>query len=773
MLLINIMSNEVGYIAKNPESEHDLALAFDSNLDPEVRSRLLDIDEETLTVIGRSALGQIGVDLYFDSAVEYRDALIIPIEVESHHSETARRLMHDIRELPAPNGIFMHNGERLPFGRLLDTSTLERVGKEEIERSIREKIIIFGETNYGRKAQTTGWVVNEDGSVTLPLAHLEFLFNHDALNTPEKRLNIVHHGRAGLRPYVDTLEPEEEEVLALSSFAVGGVLFSAGPYAWMLRKLVSEGQYLHLDSVRFSDGNRAMGLGSHLPPYERHRQVELAQGRKQQPLNFKDARVTIDFLKSKKIAPHELSTLIDWTNLTAAERNRLHLYGLDTLRILRATDPALLRYVFDRFTEEDLVAAVITPHGVTGVDVGETAKFNARNIAAAVLNLGTSRRIDARLKDLEPLSAILAAASDRSRVVIADSLTPKYIASIAEEQDVGGILVRHWRFPDRKRIPDREDVALSKEDHSTLTGLVRHGTSIGWFVNDEMRLLHPSGMWAKPEIYEQLGELEVVIAMYGGHKEAMDDALADQVYEFIRQLAHESGINPRQLAIAHGNGMGLMLLAHRAAVANGILDLGVSIDVEDLGQGKPNLDPSAVAFFLSRDRLYRQQMLDIFNTISIFNIGGFGTLEEFFITLCSQKLFEALPVPKILIQDEPEAGVDPAKFQGLYANIPDLIQSVTRNTRITSGGRFIDLAKGKPLGPQWVGRTVHLVDNYETAKNIIRLFLKDPNSYWRNAGISTDDVEKALRNQTETLQAIGFNPRTKLARSAEEYIATP
>jgi hypothetical protein len=748
-----IVSGSTGYLARHPEADDSFALVFDqSKIEPSVVESLISPANSRITILGRSALGQVGLDFFSDPAHTDGDRLWTPIDHETH-SLLAERLIEDVHGLPVDeNGIFRHNNEPLPFARVLDEAKLQKLSKEEVKKAVQERLVVLGAINGPKEEQA--YIINEDGSITLPLAQLEFLFNQDALNTPEKRLDIFHHGRAGLRPYVDTAEREADETL--SDFTVSGVLFSAGPYFWTARRIVSDGEYMHLDSVRFGDGNRIMGIGNHLPPYERHRQVELAWGQKTGSLTFGDAKITIDLFKKANIAPKDMTTSIDWSSLSATDREKIHRYGLEPLRVLRATDPALLEYIYGEFADLDLNAAVVSPYGVTGVEVADTPKFNAQNISDAVSKIGSSRGVDDRLTALAPISERLSAASDRSRVVIARDLDAKYAPRIVEERDVRGLIVQNWG-----------SIALSKEAHAALTTLVRKGTSIGWYIEQELRQLHQSGLWVKPGFYEQLGDLEAVIAMYGGHKDAVGHALSGQINNFIGHLPNDLNIPAEQLAVAHGNGPGVMLAAHLAAQANRIMSIGVSIDVESLGQ-KVNLDPDAVAFFESRDRLYRQNMLDIFNTISIFNIGGYGTLEEFFITLTSQKLYESLPVPKILIQDESAESGASEPFVGLYSDIPNLVHKVSNTKSVKSGGQGIDL-QAYPLGPSWVPNTIHLIDNYREALRIIAGFMDDPASYWRKAGISKGEIAISLLNQTSTLETVGFNPNTKLARAAARY----
>src|SRR5206468_3967854 len=80
--------------------------------------------------------------------------------------------------------------------------------------------------------------LNEDGSISLPLSQLEFVFNEQKLARREQRFNVLQHGRAGLTSIMDVIPREAED--ELPNFLVSGVVFSPGPFYWKIRNQLDD-----------------------------------------------------------------------------------------------------------------------------------------------------------------------------------------------------------------------------------------------------------------------------------------------------------------------------------------------------------------------------------------------------------------------------------------------------------------------------------------------------------------------------------------------------
>jgi predicted Rossmann-fold nucleotide-binding protein len=349
------------------------------------------------------------------------------------------------------------------------------------------------------------------------------------------------------------------------------------------------------------------------------------------------------------------------------------------------------------------------------------------------------------LSSLTGFVTALENAGDRSRILVADQLEVKYFRGIVDSGDIRAILVRNFG-----------NTALSKEDHSALVGIVENGVSVGWSPEgDAYREMHRSGLWIKPEFEDRMEDLDLVVAMYGGNKDLVGDALQPQIDKFFDGL---TAIVPAQnLAVAHGSGPGVMRVADETARSKNIMSLGVGISVEKIGQ-EENTRPDGVVRFATSDRLYRQQMLDTFNTISIFNAGGYGTLEEMAISVCTHKLLSCLPTPKIAIDPD-----------GYYRNADRMISEVAQRTNIQAGGGTIDIAE-HPFGDAWVPNTFHRVKDYDQALEIIKKFTNDPAAYWREAGIPAEKIQIAYASHQRRLAEVGMNIPTYMRRAAESYI---
>lgn len=738
---MDIVEN-VGYLAQDPECPDELGVIF--SLSGEQQSELREGD--SVSIIGRSAMCLLGIDFrarpgydYYHSIVDDVAGVLVPLEITPPATTTGSRLLDDVRNLPTnSHGMYIHGEQEqaLPFARILRHTNLVAMSKRAVADAIRDNLIVIGQPTEGSIPRRKNWNINDDGSVTMPLAHLEFLFHHDIMDTPEKRLNILHHGRAGLRPYVDTAERDPEDTLSI--FTVGGVLFSAGPFFWKVRTTVSDGQYQQLETGSFGDGNRVNGVGAHLPSWERHRQVELLSKDVTEPLRYGEAQVTIEFFRPKRV----IDTTVNWGALSHQERAKIHLNGMDPLTTLLDADPRIFEDLYAKFAAEDLNAVVITPHGNTAVSVSETAKFNGQKIANAVSKHGVTRGHD--IEDLRWASELLANVSDRSRVAIVNSLRPSDASRIVEEQDVNGLLVRDWG-----------KVAFTEHEHTALTGLARRGVNLGWYMDGEFREMHRSGLWASPEAADRLSQLELVVAMFGGHNDQLREPLQPQVDEFFARLADL--MDPALIAAAHGNGEGMMLAGHRGARASNVMSLGSGIAAEAKGQGGFNNEPEAVVHSVSVDWLHRQNILDMLKTVSIYNIGGFGTGTEQFAALTTQKLWEVLPSPQIAVD-----------LSGIFQDAKRWADKISSLEEIVlDDGTQIPLTR--PLAQPWVANTLHLVPNYHEAGAIVEAFVRDPASYWDNAGIPPIEIAHALPLHSARMALMGMKLPSYMRAAAEKY----
>ncbi len=729
-----------------------LALSFSiKDLGPEDVKRLTKGESTSYKIAGRSAAGQLGIDVLRaegDVAVS-GGTLQIPINIKAH-TPVAKSMLADIRKLASvtePGRLLKWNDKDIEFGQLINYDKLKRLGKQEVEHAIDKSLMVFGSATETPN-DSTSYTVNDDGSVTLPISLLEFVFNKEMLISPDQRFEVLHHGRAGLIPLIDTLPHSASDTLP--HFMVGGLVFSSGPYHVRIREHInSSGFVTQLPSTALFDGSRLMGVNPVYDPYSRNRQIELVNRGSEQ--TFGETRATIDIFKSKK-NEGIVRPVLDWQRMGRKKRIKTHRDGVSPLAVIKATDYTLRKSLLDAVSGPETGALVMSSQGISKVARGQTERFMAQNIREAARSFGRDKAVPEDLKPLAALVIALKPAADRSRLVIVDELDLRHIPNIVKSGDVRAILMRKFSGS------GNASVSMSKEDHSAIVNLVRQGVAIAWDNNGDLRELHRSGLWVTPEAADRMDKLDLVIAMYGSHLDSVSNALKPQIEEFAQDLIKLVPV--QHLGFVHGNMAGIMETADQLARQSGIMSLGVGLELSALGQHETNLLCDGFLFLDSHERLYRQEKLDKFSTISIFNVGGFGTLEELAITVCTHKLLSSLPTPSIL--------VDP---DGLYINAEDMIREISaRRTLDLGDDNYIDLGT-TPLGQPWITNIVHRVANYKEAIVLIKRFWRDPKKYWQQAGIPPDDIAVAYSKHLELMEQMGMHLANNLVKAIEEYIS--
>lgn len=741
-MLREVVSDD-GALASGPEG---LGISF--RIADEISARdarsITNTDSELVKpeLIGRSSIGQIGIEVQqtgpaetFTKRATGDKYLFVPISLEPH-TQTGETLADDMSELAANT----KKGERVIFeekelgvGRFVNFGALDKLDNKAVQQAIDNKLIAIG--SNGEAA----YKVNDDGSVTVQISQLEFLFNPQRFKTPEQRLKILRLGRSALVPHSDVIYREPND--PLPDFLVGGVVFSPGPFYWSIREDV--GKYSQLPSARFFDSNRLMGMSPARDAYDRNRQVELVKTRPRSSQTYAETSVTIDVYRDTDVTDNLRD--INWFAIPLSGREKLHKDGVSALNIVRATDPLMRNKLKQTIHDPKNAALLLSRKGAIVVPAGQTYKFDVQNILDATEDWGDPGTDQPDETGLSLIVESLSTAGDRSNVVVARTLKPEDMLRIVNEADVRAFLIDEYN-------PDGP--FLTKEEHSILAEMARRGVAIGWD-GEIYRELHKSGLFMKPEASTQIEDLELVVAMYGGNRDIIGDNLRPQIGSFFDRLTR---IVPRdKLGVAHGSGQGVMDAANNEALKRGILSLGVGIQVEQVGQ-ETKSTADGIALFNIRDRLYRQQMLDTFNTISIYNAGGAGTLEEMFITVCTHKLLMCLPTPKITVDED-----------NLYASAEAMIEEISTRKTILIDGKAVDLTDN-PFVDRWITSTFHRVNNYGEAATIIESFIKDPGKYWRECGISPAKIATALETHSERLAHVGMKLPSYLKSAAEQYI---
>lgn len=736
-----------GKLAVFPDGGDRLSLAFPlTDLSPEAIEQLTaNPAEAPYRLYGRSVLGQMGVDIFPAPAkpVIANRLLYAPVELTAHCA-IGRLIVEDLGNAQSrtkEGSNLRINRKTIELGRFVNFGELRRLdGKDETERAIADGLLAF---DTDPAEGQPGYRVNDDGSLTLPIARIETLLNHFTLRTQEQRMNAIRHGRAGLISHTDTIDRSPDDVLP--DFLVGGVALSAGPFHCVIRdKLDEAGQLRQLVGAALLDGNRLMGIGRTLDRYSRHRQLEVVNSGSQQ--TFGNTEVTIDIYRSNYDAV-DLHPVVDWWRMDLERRHKLHRQGVNPLDVIKAANPAAREQLFSVAAEDGRGGIVMSAHGISEVSRGRTDRLMTQNTIEVARSFGRDREVPQQLRVLEPFKKALGPAGDRSRLFVGDKILAEDMAEIVKGGDVRTFLVKSFG-----------NIAMTKQEHNALVRLAQSGVAIGWDNQGELREFHRSGVWIKPDQVERMEELDLVWAMYGTHKSAIDTELWPRIEDFFLQMVEH--IPVQRMGVTHGNGPGVMRMADELARQHGIMSLGVGIDVEDIGQGKAKLLADAVAYFKTSERLYRQEMMDKFRTIAVFNVGGFGTLEETAVTLCTNKLGSALPSPSII--------VDPDK---LCSNVVAQIKEISSRTHIKLFGKTVDISHS-PLGQAWVSNTVHHVDDYEKAATVIKDFWDSPAAYWDRAGIPGEAIAMAYHKHCTELERMGMRMAEHISRAARLYGAS-
>ncbi|HEX4774997.1 MAG TPA: LOG family protein [Candidatus Saccharimonadales bacterium] len=672
-----------------------------------------------------------------------------PVAVEGF-TKSGENFVGDLYQLAcdkAPSEILGVNSrtrsKTIEGGRYVNFDFLQRLStRNETEQAIAQNLLALRVSGDESKRRP---VINQDGSITMPIGLVQTLVNNNTLDSHEQRRNAAKHGRAGLKPHLDTVERSATD--KLSPFFIGGIGLSPGPFVCVIReKLDSDGNILHLPGATFIDGNRLEGIGPNLDLYTRHRQVEIVNTVKGQTIG--NTYVTFDVYRNLSDS-EDIHPAIDWWNMDLSQRAKIHRDGINPLDVIHASDPVTRMRLAHVYKRKGVAGVVMSAHGASEVPIGETDKFTAENVEKAAKSYGRNRELPKRLdKNLGPTIKALAPAGDRSRVFVGERLLADYMSTNVARADIRSFLVE-----------DFGDIYMSQQLHSAMLDLVRAGVAIGWDNQGDVRHFHRSGYWIKPEEISAFENIDFIIAMYGTHRAAIDRVMMPKYQEFMR--LYSTLMNPARLGVTHGNGPGAMRMSDVTAREVGVKSLGVTIEVEGQEEGDRIHLPNATAHFKPGERLYRQQIIDRTRIAAVINQGGIGSLEETEINVCTTKLHSTLPAPTILVDPDGD----------YYAPIVEQFRKASLTKKLHLFGKEIDISDS-PMTQPWVVNTVHHVRDYDSdngAFSILKAFWEDPAAYWDRAQIPAREVKKAYIAHGRERARMGMKLADNISRAVKEY----
>lgn len=734
-----------GVLAAHPAGDGRAAIFFEEDVfSPEFSERLAASDK-AIKLLGRSLLGQVGIDVVIDgdplSNVEKRGT-IVPVRFDTY-TPLAGALTDDFYELidKTTPGYPVEWRKTLGIGRFVDLSQLVRFeDAEEVQRDLDEGMIYFGGPDADRDSSR----VNSDGSISAKLVPTEFRFNEkylvrEASDQPlapsSRRLDLVPRGRGAAARHTDEFrrDPSSE----LPDFTLGGLPFSPGNRYWRVRPEVSS-HVFQLESAALFDGNRLAGLGGHLDAYDRLRQVELV--RRPLPLGaeaptFDNTWVTIDVYKSKSVE-EAFHSATNWSHMDRAARIRRHIRGITALEALETADEVSREALLQEVRKPDVAALIVTRRGVEVVPESGSDKHNARNIQDRLRD--NPDGIPDNLQHLEPQVRALQVSGDRTATVAAQNLR---IGDLALHVESGASALLTENF-----MP--ENGSVSPTDLSTLMKLSRKVVGLAQS-NGDYREFHPMGVWLKHGMAEALEGREFY-TLFGARRDKIGDRFHKMLGALMDELIAVRGAD--SMAFVHGNGDGMMNSTCENARERGIPSIATGITAQEMKNNADGYFNLGVLYYI-----FRQHQLDSHTTYPIVTMpSGFGSEEELYNVLTSRKLLIRVPAPVFI-----------SALDGHRRPMSEGRRQM-RATRKTI--EYISNQEGDPDSPRkYVKNLIHYGNRFEGISDEVQRFNKSRPAWWEEAGVPPRHVAKCHVSRLRLVEELCMVMPQEERKAAEEY----
>ncbi len=718
---------------------------FMEGQDPELIQRIQD-NPSGVVVIGRSSWNQLGLSTELidsqDIVTDSKGEIIAPVKVTNLNSqlpELLRILYNDC----AVGRIFFQDPE------LLITDP------DEIKKLIGRQILL-----------PKGYQINEDGSVDIDIGHQEIkldgtIAQNIAIN------NIIQGGRARIAQIQYPTPLSKERLLHPGGFFVGTIIkISLGEVhalidtQCILKNNPEETKIQH-SSARLLDALRTNGS----------RQVEIINNGDESVTLLDNLKIKISLYRAAQDTfkiPVSSKTPVS-SEIPVSRYTLKHGYHLEDL-----VEGGNLKNIFNLISQiKNQADDPSNPAKAYGIFINDgkaiLIPWSEANATQGLCNELTIQRFNEATKnplEKEDMSNI----SREAIQALAKNL--KYISgkegsvfcchSLPPIKDIGQLIdsgVGTFVFVKSRRPQDpyAEDSRVTQDaprdffDPGQVSYLreCTHGSSeyisdkksdkkkegngkkIRFVLFDpeteELRVFY-KGLFIRPESIEPFDQVDYWFPFYGSHKEnnGSQEALQEKLNLFMKKLKDLFG---NKVGIIHGAGPGFMRAVDNAAKENGILRVGINIDLGKVGQ-EANKDPEAGIGIIYGARLFRQQLIEILGKIVIVDLGGFGTLEEIGITSCSFKLYENALSPIIIIDNN--------------GHWNDVIQQVRKITE-------------KELGSDFVEKLITVCKDYDEALQEIEKFVKNPSQWYQERKIKPEDIEKAREGAKIKASRHGFS----------------
>ena len=684
-------------------------------------------------LLGRSGHAQIGLDLMPSQNTPIRvkdNRLEIDIDVIAL-GEPRESWLQELEHLS-------RDGHRVRIGRLLVLDGDLRLTSEQVEDSIKQRLI----------ACKNPYTINEDGLISITAEPVEFIYETRAFSDKDVLRSILLHSRNALVQFRDTRRIAKREIPPKSLY-ITGIRFSSGPFPALIQHDLDD-QLKHVRGGVFLDEFRSTRIGNEYGA-SGLRQVEVFNDSDEPYDLSRPIQISLGLYASSSENAAILESL-------ASRRSRgfWHVHGVSFATATDLTSEAVQTLLFSGISssrsDDAIYGRIITDQGVTSIPWGATYKFQRLLTERAIKDPAGRRDPDPAFRQF---MRKLRLTIDQGRVLVAHNLPRAEELIHFYDLGITAFIFKGIRTPDDvfSGGADTSPINIHLDSHiyETILSLYKRGVSFNFIVEEpaadkESRRIHFfeffKGFWCRPDAKQRLDKIEIVVNMYGWHRDSLAYQNTDAIETFLEKIADFVGRD--RVAVMHGKGPGFMRVADFTARKLGILSIGVGIDAEKVGQIS-NIMPEVALDFESNERLYRQKLMDHIGDIKIFNIGGFGTEEESAISVCSAKLLEFMPAPMLYI--DTSSGKTIEGREGVIAEHHwepqwQQIQNISKTTsfeftRPDGETKTFDLSDS-PLGPRWVSNVCHCIQSYAEAADIVVEFLRDPLAYWTKHNVDTD-----------------------------------
>ncbi len=704
-------------------------------------------------VIGKSGHSQTGIHPKILEEAEiaaHTDHVTLPLRITSlGDDESGLANWLSVMKSSVERGI------KLGIGRIMVSNELEALQAFQIREAIEQSLIWLPE----------GAEVLDSGVVEVPLSQVEYWLNDD-LMTDQYMQQVLVDGKHGLYRVQGVAPGGKADFLEANSFFVGAIKVSVGPYTAVIDPHVTDGTF-HLPA-RVLDSFRTTGKSF-------HRQVEIFHHGKER-VNTDDLRIRLRFYPSTT-GDTPLQTRIFGTVEKARRIVKEGLgfeeaVGLDNEKLEK-----LFRDVTPQVSEDGYFARLLSSAGEYTIpwwgknkqhrDRGVAHEFLYQRLLRAVHEKWGKHRWSQPLEKICEALEYVGGAQNQQRAMITH-----YLPDIQTLGDVGkriGTFVfRGINTPKEAFLPgempeeDMPNLAFGLDTYRNLCRLAREGKKFliqyaAKGIEPHLRTFY-QGFWMKPEDKERFDNIGTGVAMFGSHVDGLDSVLEedlDKLMSGLKELFEE------EVFVAHGKGPGIMKLADEAAEKHGVFRVGAGIIAK--GQ-KQNFKPEAQVDFRGEFKHERQHILDSTTSFGFkfYNIGGNGTLEESAIAMTNTKLFEVIPMPMIYVDQTQDFNEGRHLWTDLRNQVCRFAEERKKSDQ--EGDTFM-------LTRSWMPDLLALVGSCEQGlEEVIKPFVEDPCAYWRQIGISGEEMETSYEKAQGISERTGISIPPYLKKAMEEYI---